>query len=216
MYGAMGGAVVFVTQVALVDIHILTSELGPYYSNYVLGLGLRLVLFTVSAAWAATQRVETPSIALQVGIAPVAILLLALASIEEQPGEMTMSATKPAETVNLQDTTVQPAVFSVGPNLPKFVRVQNTADSNAEKRRESIVSGLAGPPMGAFRFESAFLWVFLSALFLTLSSGVASVILGVKAGPNPPPEISRLVERFSGTWTLGFGAVIGLIGGQQL
>jgi hypothetical protein len=56
--------------------------------------------------------------------------------------------------------------------------------------------------------------VFLSVLVLTLLSFVASLILVL--APNQTEEVKRLLETFSTTWKLGFGAIVGLIGGQAL
>jgi hypothetical protein len=55
------------------------------------------------------------------------------------------------------------------------------------------------------------LWI---ALFLTVLSYAGSIILAVL--PNQTSDIGRLIETSSTTYKMGFGAIIGLLGGKVL
>lgn len=60
----------------------------------------------------------------------------------------------------------------------------------------------------------SFLLVFFTVLFLTVLSLAVSVYLVSR--PDPTEETKRLIETCSTTWKLGFGAIVGLIGGKAL
>jgi hypothetical protein len=57
--------------------------------------------------------------------------------------------------------------------------------------------------------------IFLSIIGLTIISIVIPVLL-VLIFPTPSEEVKRLIETCSTTWKLGFGAILGLIGGKSL
>ena len=56
--------------------------------------------------------------------------------------------------------------------------------------------------------------VFLSVLGLTILSLVVSIWLAEH--PNPSEEMKRLIETCTTTYKMGFGAIVGLIGGKAL
>jgi uncharacterized membrane protein YczE len=62
----------------------------------------------------------------------------------------------------------------------------------------------------------AFKLVFCSVLGLTVLSLGVSVYLAIAYSPAPSEEIKRLIETCSTTWKMGFGAIVGLIGGKAL
>jgi hypothetical protein len=62
--------------------------------------------------------------------------------------------------------------------------------------------------------SSTFKLTFISVLVLTVLSSVIVVYLA--SLPNPTEEQKRLVEVFASSWKMGFGAVVGLIGGKTL
>ena len=62
---------------------------------------------------------------------------------------------------------------------------------------------------------SAFELVFVSILALTIISLAVSVYLAVSIA-NPSDQVKGLIETCSTTWKLGFGAIVGLIGGKAI
>lgn len=73
--------------------------------------------------------------------------------------------------------------------------------------------GGSGP--SSIILSPAFKWVFVGVMLLTLISLGTSISLAVFV-KNPSPEIKGLIETCSTTFKLGFGAVVGLIGGKTL
>jgi hypothetical protein len=70
-------------------------------------------------------------------------------------------------------------------------------------------------PASHFKLSPLFKWVLASVVGLTAVSLGASLGL-VMYFVNPPPAAERLIETCSTSWKLGFGTVIGLIGGKGL
>ena len=75
-------------------------------------------------------------------------------------------------------------------------------------------SHLARPPASQVKLTPAFTLIFFSVLGLTILSLIVSIYL-VQL-PNQSEEVKRLAETCSTTWKLGFGAIVGLIGGKAL
>lgn len=71
-----------------------------------------------------------------------------------------------------------------------------------------------GPPIATLTLTPAFKLVFYSVLGLTVLSLAASFVLVLR--DKQTEEIKRLAETCSTTWKLGFGAIVGLIGGKAL
>jgi hypothetical protein len=63
---------------------------------------------------------------------------------------------------------------------------------------------------------STFRLAFFSALFLTILSLAVAVYLATLPQDAQSEEAKRLVETCSTTWKIGFGAIVGLIGGKAL
>jgi hypothetical protein len=57
--------------------------------------------------------------------------------------------------------------------------------------------------------------VFIGAFALTILSLVVAFVLALNV-PEPSGTVERLIETCSTTWKMGFGAVIGLLGGKVL
>jgi hypothetical protein len=71
-----------------------------------------------------------------------------------------------------------------------------------------------GPPIPQVRFTPVFRLVFFSVLALTVLSLLVSVYL---AGVSEPTEqANRLFVTCTTSWQMGFGAIVGLIGGKAL
>ena len=69
-------------------------------------------------------------------------------------------------------------------------------------------------PVTQLRLTPAFKWVFICVIGLTLLSLMVSIYL--VSMPNPSEDVKRLVETCSTTYKMGFGAVVGLIGGKAI
>jgi hypothetical protein len=67
---------------------------------------------------------------------------------------------------------------------------------------------------GPIDLTPAFKLIFLSVLALTFLSYVGSLFLAVFDASHPTENVKQLIDTFSTTWKLGFGAIIGLIGGK--
>jgi len=80
---------------------------------------------------------------------------------------------------------------------------------------DAVASGNKPQPVPPIiTLSPQFKLIFLSVLSLTLLSLIASVVLVLFAKDSD--EVKRLVETCSTTWKLGFGAMIGLIGGKTI
>lgn len=84
----------------------------------------------------------------------------------------------------------------------------------AQKRPSSGRSGDSSPPAATIELTPAFRLVFFSVLGLTVLSLTVSFDLVLRE--RQTEEIKRLAETCSTTWKLGFGAIVGLIGGKAL
>ncbi len=62
--------------------------------------------------------------------------------------------------------------------------------------------------------SSAFKLTFITVLVLTVLS--AAIVVYLAGIHNPTEEQKRLVETFASSWKMGFGAIVGLIGGKKL
>jgi hypothetical protein len=69
-------------------------------------------------------------------------------------------------------------------------------------------------PATAIVLTPAFKLIFFSVLGLTILSLVGNFLAVLV--PNQTEEVKRLAETCSTTWKLGFGAIVGLIGGKVL
>ena len=67
-------------------------------------------------------------------------------------------------------------------------------------------------PVAGLRLTPIFKLIFITVIALTILSLVVSIYLVTM--PNSSDEAKRLVETCSTTYKLGFGAIVGLIGGK--
>ncbi len=70
------------------------------------------------------------------------------------------------------------------------------------------------PPATQIQLTPAFKLIFISVLCLTVLSLVGCFVLVLTAKDPPSDAVKGLIETCSTTWKMGFGAVIGLIGGK--
>jgi hypothetical protein len=70
------------------------------------------------------------------------------------------------------------------------------------------------PAAAAIALTPTFKLVFISVLSLTILSLLVSLILVLYG--RDTEDSKRLIESCSTTWKLGFGAIVGLIGGKAL
>jgi len=64
--------------------------------------------------------------------------------------------------------------------------------------------------------SSVFKLVFLSVLSLTILLIIASVSLAVGNNTSTSAEAKDLLKAFNTAWQMGFGAIVGLLGGKAL
>ncbi len=69
-------------------------------------------------------------------------------------------------------------------------------------------------PPGTVEMSPAFKLIFFSVLGLTILSLAACIALAISA--RQTDAIKNLIETTSTTWKMGFGAIIGLLGGKAL
>lgn len=60
--------------------------------------------------------------------------------------------------------------------------------------------------------HSLFIWVFMAVLVLTIGSLITSIVLSCFEKPSSLQ--ASLFETCTTTWKMGFGAIVGLIGGK--
>jgi hypothetical protein len=80
------------------------------------------------------------------------------------------------------------------------------AKRSSPKASQLSISGVVTP---------MFKLIFITVLCLTILSGLASLALGIWAD-SAKDTTKSLIETFSTTWKMGFGAIIGMVGGKAL
>lgn len=76
----------------------------------------------------------------------------------------------------------------------------------------------ANPPsaaIGTLDVTPTFKLIFLSVLSLTILSLIVTIVLAVFV-KSPSPAVQGTIETCSTTYKMGFGAIVGLIGGKAL
>ena len=88
--------------------------------------------------------------------------------------------------------------------------------AGARARRTAVLAQVKEErPIAAVPLSLGFHLVFLSVMGLTVLSLGVSFFLVLFPGSRPE-EVMRLVETCSTTWKMGFGAIVGLVGGRAL
>jgi hypothetical protein len=97
--------------------------------------------------------------------------------------------------------------------LKKYVCLDSDdgKDALAELAEQLSTGGMKHPPI-----NSQFKLVFLTAAIGTLIFVVLCLALTLLAGKEPPPLFEKVIMGFFDLAKIGFGAVVGLLGGKSL
>jgi hypothetical protein len=108
------------------------------------------------------------------------------------------------------------AVWS--PSLQRYVCADSEEGTQALARNAGM-----GPPMATAAMTSShppldaqFKLVFVTAAVGTCFFVVVCVVTTIAAGKDPPPLLTELVRALSDLAKIGFGAIVGLLGGKSL
>jgi hypothetical protein len=93
--------------------------------------------------------------------------------------------------------------------LNKYVCI-DTDDGRDALVEQGVETRLAHPPI-----SSTFKLVFVTAFFGTLLFAATCVVLSLAAGREPPPLFEKVVLALFDLVKIGFGAIVGLLGGVQ-
>ena len=105
-------------------------------------------------------------------------------------------------------TPGRPSIWA--PRLGKYV-CPDTPEGQQAISDQSLAIRAAHPPI-----SPQFKLIFLTAAGGTLLFVVICLVLSLIAGRNPPPLFERIIMGFFDLAKIGFGAVVGLLGGKQL
>ena len=94
--------------------------------------------------------------------------------------------------------------------LAKYV-CSDTLEGRQAIAEQSLASSAAHPPI-----NPQFKLVFLTAAGGTLLFVLICLVLSLIAGREPPPLFEKIIMGFFDLAKIGFGAVVGLLGGKQL
>lgn len=206
LIGAVGGATVPPVQLGSSDFIAILSDASIYY---LIGTMIRFVILAILGGfWVSVfnRKEVDPWVCLQLGIMPAALVALASLS-QEIPSRERFEHTAAAWSYE-QD------------HRDMFILVQQQAGQEEPRARTSeLVAGITGQSPAAsvgqvVDFSPAFRLVFFCVLGLTVFSALLNVFLAI--GVAETPRVVTLVETYGTTWKLGFGAIIGLIGGNSL
>lgn len=102
------------------------------------------------------------------------------------------------------------------PSIGKYVCPESaealaSAERVVEREQEHGSPAKVNPPL-----NPQFKLVFLTAALGTLGFAVLCVTLTLLAGREPPPLFEKVIMGFFDLAKIGFGAVVGLLGGKKL
>ncbi len=78
-----------------------------------------------------------------------------------------------------------------------------------------IVFDEALKPQSSILASSMFMWVLLIVTVMTVLAGVAQMVLAERWS-QPNPNEQNVFDTMATAWKMGFGALIGLLGGKNL
>lgn len=183
---------------------------------YILGLALRTVVFgLLGAMWVFQAPRGVPqTVAFQLGMIPYIFIGLAFTNTSPAkmvfPPERSSLYERPPAALTVYNETVSAArVWSIQASRDSTPTSANPAMNPGS----GLIAGLTGVPPSYAPGTGIGFWIIFGVVSLfTLLSGIANVYL-VVANATSANAIS-LVDNFNTTWKLGFGAIIGLIGGK--
>lgn len=97
------------------------------------------------------------------------------------------------------------------PQLGQYVCVTTPEGQQALAQQPQAVQAAHPPPI-----SPQFKMVFLTAAGGTLLFAVICLVVSLMAGREPPPLVEKITMGFFDLAKIGFGAVVGLLGGKQL
>jgi hypothetical protein len=105
-------------------------------------------------------------------------------------------------------TPTRSSVWSAG--LGKYV-CRDTPEGREALARTSLRDAAAHPPI-----NPQFKLVFVTAISGTALFVVLCLVLSLIAGKEPPPLFEKIILGFFDMAKIGFGAIVGLLGGKKL
>jgi hypothetical protein len=105
------------------------------------------------------------------------------------------------------------ALYRPGESIPLIWRVEDTTTPSTTASPSGVIAGLTGTTPGKATVTGLGFWIVFGVVSIfTLLSGIANVYMVVANVAST--HAVNLIDNFNTTWKLGFGAIIGLIGGK--
>jgi hypothetical protein len=213
--GSLGGLSIGLMQALFtftaVDLNHLALSLTP---GYLVGTMIRVTLFAfLGAMWAfqastmfafKAYRTQPPHISFQLGMIPALFVIMVTSTA--------FVTTKPLVKTSLAEVSTPLSFASLGSRGENILLAQ--AQETKQAKESNVLSGLTGTPPAAGGGSGYGFWIIFGVVSIfTFFSGVANIYLVV--GSVDATKAATLVDNFNTTWKLGFGAIIGLIGGKS-
>ena len=206
--GGLGGLTLVLLDFVASDFRIVVEDANVYT---LVGYSLRaFALMFIGGLNAFMYSDEFSRIKLfQLGIAmPALIAYMISATAVAVPGDREFASTAAI----FEGFSPIPVANAVEPET----EITTTGTKEQSSPGVELILGLTGrerPPKATIEdtLKPAFKLAFFSILGLTVMSALANLyLLGIA---NPAATVISSIESFSTTWKLGFGAIVGLIGG---
>jgi hypothetical protein len=203
--GCLGGV-----SVAIMSSFVNLSQfdiigLAHVTTGYLVGLILRVSLFGfLGAMWVFQMPSGTArSVSFQLGMIPYLFVLLTSQNYFGKEILPRAETAPPSRAV----------LYRPGESLPLIWYVEERTTPSTNPSPSGVIAGLTGTtPANATITGMGFWIVFGVVSIFTLLSGIANVYMVVANVAST--HAVNLIDNFNTTWKLGFGAIIGLIGGK--